>query len=107
MMDVYDISMEVCGAIKNGSENDIESAWYQAFDAILASFGVCNRTDFFWNSLVAGNWKRLHLTADEEEVTKAEWLDKFYWEISYCSDRWSLDRLCRCHWLYRAWKGMY
>ena len=107
MMDVYDISLKVCDAINNGFENDIELAWYQAFNAILVSFGVCNQTDFFWNNLVAGNWKRLHLTADEEEVIKVEWLDKFYWDVSYCSDRWSLDRLCRCHWLYRAWRGEY
>jgi hypothetical protein len=56
-----------------------------------------------WSELAAGNWKRLHLTPAEEEKTEAEWLNEFRWDVLYCSDRFSLDRLMRCHWLFRRY----
>lgn len=107
MEDTYKLSMNFLDAVENGSEEDIKTAWHKAFNGILMSFGFDGNLTFFWNNLVAGNWKRLHLTADEEDLEPKEWLDKLYWEVLYCSDRWSLDRLMRCHWLYRVWQGEY
>lgn len=110
MMDVaYNRSMELCQAIENNAHFEvIEDKWYDVFSAVLQCFNFNNdNIIFLWNNLVQGNWKRLHLTEDEKQVSPQEWLDKFRWEVFYCSDRWSFDRLMRCHWLYRAWQGEY
>lgn len=102
----YNRSMELCEAIENGAHFEVvEDKWYDVFSAVLMSFDFnSDSIVFLWNTLVTGNWKRLHLTEDEEQIAKDEWLNKFHWEVFYCSDRWSFDRLMRCHWLYRVWK---
>ena len=106
----YKKSIEFCQAIKDGVRPEvIERLWYSTFSAVLQSFGFNDGDNivFLWNNLVQGNWKRLHMTDDEKQITKDEWLDRFWIEVFYCSDRWSFDRLMRCHWFYRAWRGEY
>lgn len=46
------------------------------------------------------NWSKLHTTEEEDEKTYIDWLHDFLYELEYCCDRMSLDRLFRCHWLY-------
>ena len=50
-----------------------------------------------------GNWNHLWMTDDEKKKPVNEWLNDFMADVFYCSDRWSLDRLMRCHWMYRQW----
>lgn len=43
-------------------------------------------------------WPHLSETALESNRSLAEWLSQVASDVSYCSDRWNLDRLFRCHW---------
>lgn len=84
---------------------EIEHLWQLAFSSVLRNFGFpdkCIRV--MWDELVVGNWERLHMTDEEQERTAAEWLEQLRLEVYYCSDRWSIDRLSRCHWLFRAYR---
>ena len=50
------------------------------------------------------NWKHLHQTEDEGKRTPSDWKDEFAWEVFYCCDRWSFERLLRVQWLFRRWE---
>jgi len=43
------------------------------------------------------NWKHLHLTDEEENMSVRDAYRNFYGEIDYIYDRMSVDRLFRCH----------
>jgi hypothetical protein len=45
------------------------------------------------------NWRLLHW---DDKKPYQEYLEEFVYEIAYCSDRMTLDRLFRCHWLLNA-----
>ena len=55
------------------------------------------RKDLFDN-LVKGNWKHLWEMDEEKKMTIAELCKQLKWDVFYCSDRMSWDRLCRIHW---------
>jgi hypothetical protein len=102
----YKASMRFHDYIINNNDNisskKIEHLWHDAFNTILKSFNFNRKArDYMWEELVRGNWKRLHLTEDEKSLSSYRWLDQLMGEVWYCSDRWSLDRLTRCHWLFR------
>jgi len=100
-------SLVLCRYIAAGDccVGGVENRWHQAFNSVLRDFGFPSRVrSFMWDELVCGNWERLHMTDEEEALTADEWLDKLRWEVMYCADRWSIDRLSRCHWLFRAYK---
>ena len=83
----------------------VESRWHQVFNIVLRDLGFTRKQrSFMWGELMYGNWDRLHLTDEEKAKPSSEFLDDFYYDVLYCSDRWSLDRLMRCHWLYRAYR---
>ena len=76
--------------------------WESLFKRQLSNWGfnkIAQDSLFRWGEC-GYNWKRLHLSEEEQRCTKEQWLDIFYCEVFYCSDRMSLDRLFRCHWLY-------
>lgn len=54
-----------------------------------------------FDTLVLGNWEHIHKTEEEQTYSREKWIDLFAGDVFYCSDRWSLDRLTRCHWMYR------
>ena len=96
-------TMALCNAILDGKPySEIERKWRKAFRQVLKDMGFnAEARDAMWNELVSGNWERLHLTKAEKMVRPEQWLEAFRWDCWYCSDRWSLDRLMRCHWLWR------
>lgn len=55
------------------------------------------RKDLFYE-LAQGNWKHLWETDEEKKMTIAELCEQLKWDVFYCSDRMSWDRLCRIHW---------
>jgi hypothetical protein len=106
MMDDCTATWHLCHYIDQGecTPQGVERRWHQAFTHALRDMGFTRKQrSFMWDELVAGNWERLHLTPAEKEKTEAEWLDELHWECAYCSDRFSLDRLMRCHWLFRQY----
>lgn len=106
MSTAYELSMELCSYICN-SEPELEEVterWRRVFEAIL----ICERftrraINYMWEYLAQGNWEHLHQTDEERCFSPDEWLEKFCNDVFYCSDRWSLDRLTRCHWLWRQY----
>lgn len=117
----YEQSMALCGyiGVKSWSLDDeppeemrrghvtpkkVEEYWHRALNCVAKYLGFNRATRrILWEDLVYGNWDRLHMTEEEEKMTPDDWLDKLYWEVFYCSDRYTLDRLTRCHWLYRKY----
>lgn len=99
-------SMALCEYIDRGgcTPEKVTEHWHRVFCCAAKQFGF-NRTArrILWDELVAGNWSRLHLSYEESLGTPDDWLRYLRWDVCYCSDRWSLDRLTRCHWLYRMY----
>lgn len=54
-----------------------------------------------FDGLSYGNWERLHETEAEMTMTIPELCNSLRWEVFYCSDRMSWDRLCRIHWIWQ------
>lgn len=82
----------------------VEEYWHRTFCCVAKYLGFGRKErGILWDQLVRGNWERLHTTEEEDGKAPDHWLEKLAWDCFYCSDRWSLDRLTRCHWLYRAY----
>ena len=99
-------SMALCEYINRGNctPEKVTEHWHRVFCCVAKYLGFNRATRrILWEELVAGNWSRLHLSYDEGLNTPDDWLQDFRWDVVYCSDRWSLDRLTRCHWLYRTY----
>lgn len=56
--------------------------------------------DLFQN-LGYGNWEHLWETDCEKLESVAEMCEMLRWEVWYCSDRMSWDRLLRTHWIWQ------
>jgi hypothetical protein len=100
----YEQSMALCRYIDGGGcdPNKVVEHWRRAFYCIAKYLGFNKATRrILWHDLAVGNWTHLHPTGDESRYTSDKWLDELRWDVHYCSDRWSLDRLMRCHWTYR------
>lgn len=83
----------------------VGALWHESFSTAATYLGFDRRSrGLLWEELVVGNWSRLHLTEDERGEPPEHWLQELSWDAYYCADRWSLDRLARCHWLYRQYK---
>lgn len=61
------------------------------------------RKDLFYD-LVKCNWVHLWETDEEKKMTIAELCEQLKWDVFYCSDRMSWDRLCRIHWSWQRIK---
>lgn len=81
---------------------DITQAWSKLFSAIYVRLGgKYSESTFLFNHMFrTGNWSHLHETEEEKQRTLKECVDDFRSDVFYCSDRWSFDRLARCHWAY-------
>ena len=56
------------------------------------------------NGLGQGNWEHLHETHNEEWETVRRIQENLIYDIFYCSDRWSWDRVLRVNWQYHRLK---
>lgn len=102
----YKKSMALCAYIDCGRRRpeDVAALWHDAFLGVAKHLGFNGKARrILWDELALGNWNHLHPTKDEQRWTPEEWLGELRADVFYCSDRWSLDRLTRCHWLYRMY----
>lgn len=103
----YHQSMALCRYIDGGDcdPRKVRERWHRTFCCVARLLGF-NRatTRILWEDLVHGNWERLHQTDEERLLSPDSWLGKLRDDVFYCSDRWCLDRLTRCHWLYRQYE---
>jgi hypothetical protein len=77
--------------------------WKNLFSEVLSNWGFTEPSIsklFEWGAEYGHNWEKLHPSQEEELQSSTEILEDFWNEVSYCSDRMSIDRLFRCHWLY-------
>lgn len=76
--------------------------WRKLFIYICQKeFGFSKRNaQYMFDELGHSNWNYLPAASDEAK-TENDLLGSFLSDVFYCSDRWSLDRLLRCHWKYR------
>lgn len=88
---------------------DIEKekdGWKKLFIRISNALGFNKKSAIIlWNSIgVYNNWKHLHKMKEEYNNTVEDWWSEFIWDVYYCSDRWTFDRLLRVQWKYRQWR---
>jgi len=82
----------------------VVDGWHEIFIHVCCYLDIDNKSaEVLWKNLACGNWEHLHQTKDEEQFSEEEWFRSFRLDILYCSDRWNLDRLERCHWQFRQW----
>lgn len=105
-MKIVDNCERLCAYIESEpTPNGVESRWHEIFSQVCRLLGFNkSATKILWKELAYGNWKHLHETDEECNKSAEEWLDDFSSDVFYCSDRWTLDRLMRCHWQFRQWK---
>ena len=62
-----------------------------------------NQFDIVWGwGYYGNNWDILHIDNTKyARASKEDLLKEFTAEVKYCSDRMSLDRFQRCHWLFQ------
>ena len=101
----YHQSMSFCHTVRwCSSPQKIDESWYRTFSCVAKSLGFNKAARrILWENLADGNWEHFHLTDEEEKRTADEWLNELCWDVRYCSDRWTLDRLTRCHWMFRQY----
>jgi len=95
-----EIELELPNKCYNDVDVKICKFWYEFFKCVGLHWGWNIKTidDLFcWTEF---NWKRLHETADEQQLSKYELLKMFLNEIEYIYDRMELGRLFRTHWIY-------
>ena len=82
----------------------VANMWHNAFNDICYHFGINNKgAKFLWDAMCRYNWEHLHPTEEEVNKSNEERYNSFEGDVFYCSDRWSFDRLMRCHWKFRHW----
>ena len=94
----------MCNNTKSMSFFELHNRWYKCFAYMLKSFNVGFTTKSI-KSIFYGfamkNWDALHQEHTYyKDYTKDELIESFCSECSYISDRYSYDRLFRCHWLF-------
>lgn len=103
----YEQSMSLYKYIREGNctPKKVEERWHRAFCCIAKHLGFNRATRrILWEDLACGNWGHLHQNYEERSWTPEKWLDELSGDCFYCSDRWSLDRLTRCHWMFRQYR---
>lgn len=82
---------------------EIIDAYPHMFDAICCyCFHLPNRiTKSLFRDLGYGNWEHLWETDGEKQKTIDELCETLRWEVFYCSDRMTWDRLLRTHWIWQ------
>ena len=84
-------------------QKEIIDKYPKMFDAIcIRCFKLPKRIrKSLFHGLVQGNWEHLWETEKENKTTIPELCRDLKWEVFYCSDRMSWDRLCRIHWYWQ------
>ena len=106
MSGAYERSMDLYHYIRTPdcSPAEVERLWRRVFEAVLVRERFTRRAiDYMWDNLAQGNWEHMHQTEAERAMTADEWLEAFRADVYYCSDRYTLDRLTRCHWTWRQY----
>lgn len=108
-LDSYTLSTELCercGHFSNYlsqyeklTDEDIEFGWSRIFSAVYVHLGGSYKDSkfLFDNLFDTGNWSHLQMNEAEKSRDMQQFVDDFRYDVFYCSDRWSLDRLARCH----------
>lgn len=106
---LYNIQIIECCKLSNYikthsdiTNDELTRRWKSVFFLITKRMGF-NKLGrrYLWDYLVEGNWEHIHQTKEELMWDRNKWLEEFYLDLWYCSDRMSLDRLTRLHWQYR------
>ena len=96
----------VNGYIQIKDEQEILDKYPKMFNAIcIYCFKLPKRIrNSLFDDLMQGNWEYLHETEIEKKESISELCKTLQWEVFYCSDRMSWDRLCRIHWYWQRIK---
>ena len=85
------------------NDQDVIDMYPKMFEALCCyNFHLPKRiVKSLFEDLGYGNWEHLWCTEEEKKRTISEWCEYLRWEVFYCSDRMTWDRLLRTHWLWQ------
>jgi hypothetical protein len=110
IMNKIDKLTKISKALALGNE-DVTNLWKNYFTIACNYLGIKDITSinvlFEWGEN-GHNWEQLWLSEnpDYKNATVSEIYQDFTTEAMYISDRMSLDRLFRTHWLYNVFKKL-
>jgi len=101
---ITDFGELVDALISFGEDHGDLAQWEMLFKSVLLNWGfnaiACNA--LFEQGREGYNWVKLHQSDAERNLSVDVRKLQFWQEVYYASDRMSIDRLMRCHWLYNA-----
>lgn len=101
----YDQSCALYRYFESGGRDprEVGEYWHRAFCCVARQLGFDRPArKVLWEHLARGNWNH-PIDGKEATMTSEDWLEALCSDVLHCSDRWSLDRLTRCHWKYRQY----
>ena len=85
--------------------DEVEDDWRKCFVASADVLGISRKSaNVLYHGFGQGNWEHLHLFDEERGYSLDKWASDFAYDLFYCSDRWSVERMLRVHWLFRQWE---
>lgn len=102
---IYKIYQDIDSMRKSNAYDykKLKSLWKKFFTMALKDGFDFNKESinvlFDWGS-GGHNWIELHPTDEYNKLSKKKKFDKFCHEIFYISDRLSIDRIFRTHWMF-------
>lgn len=105
-MGSFNDSMRFIDTYRTNHDNikSVTSGWHKTFVSVCRGLGINRHSaNVLFRGMCDGNWEHLHQTQDEQVKTSEDWFADLIGDVFYCSDRWSIDRLMRCHWYFRQW----
>lgn len=105
----YDYVIEECCDLFYWCEGEekidfkkLKERWKKCFIDVCLLMGMNKKSaKILFKNLRFGNWKHWWKAGEEKDYSLKEWIEVFSYDLYYCCDRWSIDRLMRCHWKYR------
>lgn len=89
------------------TKKEIYKNWKKAFECISEHLGFDKKSTkilFEWGN-GGYNWEQLHFDKTKyKSYSFSQLINLLDSEATYCSDRMSLDRLFRCHWIFNEIK---
>lgn len=84
---------------KEETPRSVVGPWRRTFNRICADLGFDKKSArILWESIgVYDNWDHLHENDTERRQSVSEWREVLAYDLMYCSDRWTFDRLLRVH----------
>lgn len=82
----------------------VRDDWHEVFIHVAKAFGIDDRSIIFlWCNMSFGEVEYDKAAEDKKYPSVRDKFQAFQQEVYFSCNRWSFDRLARCHWRYRQY----